>query len=46
MILNHMNKNGAVLFKNFDMSKDPEGFRRVWEVCVCVCVWTPQAHRV
>jgi len=31
MILNHMNKNGAVLFKNFDMSKDPEGFRRVWE---------------
>jgi hypothetical protein len=26
-----MTQNGAVLFKNFDMSKDPEGFRRVWE---------------
>ena len=25
-----MTQNGAVLFKNFDMSKDPEGFRRVW----------------
>jgi len=31
MILKHMNDNGAVIFKNFDMSKDPEGFRRVWE---------------
>jgi len=31
MILNHMKANGAVIFKNFDMSKNPEGFRRVWE---------------
>jgi len=30
--LSHLKANGAVLFKNFDMSKDPEGFRRVWEV--------------
>jgi len=31
MILKHMSENGAVIFKNFDMSKNPEGFRRVWE---------------
>jgi hypothetical protein len=30
-ILAHVAANGAVLFKGFDMSKDPEGFRRVWE---------------
>jgi len=30
-IMQHMTQNGAVVFKNFDMSKDPEGFRRVWE---------------
>ncbi|KAJ1468237.1 hypothetical protein T484DRAFT_1661645 [Baffinella frigidus] len=30
-ILAHVAKNGAVLFKGFDMSKDPEGFRKVWE---------------
>ncbi|EKX42159.1 hypothetical protein GUITHDRAFT_158147 [Guillardia theta CCMP2712] len=31
MIMNHLKQNGAVIFKNFDISKTPEGFRRVWE---------------
>jgi len=31
-LMAHLKANGAVIFRNFDMSKDPEGFRRVWEV--------------
>ena len=31
-IMSHMQQNGAVILKNFELSKKPDGFRRVWEV--------------
>merc|ERR1712216_257450 len=30
-IMSHMQQNGAVILKNFELSKKPDGFRRVWE---------------